>query len=182
MEASTVAPAPQTESREEPRESLRAGLAATVVLLTLMVVPAVPVVRLALVELDPLQALVEGLRLPAGLPRLGVPFGQHAVTGYWVAETVGALVVLVVFWARYLSARQRPARGRLRVLGQVWLDTMLAALVGCLVQSVVVSFLTDDVAVPYLLMIGGTVLFALLVGFAAGLLPGIPAALAHRRV
>ncbi len=176
MDATTDASAAPPESRE----TARAATTATALLLLIMVVTAISPVRLAMVGLDPLQGLIEGIRLPAGLPRVGLPFGQHAVTTYWLAETLGAVTVLVVFWARCRSARGGgAARGRLRVFGQVWLDTVLATLAGCLVAAVIGSFLTADQPLPYLLLIGGTVLFALLIGALVGLVTGLVAAAAR---
>lgn len=177
MQAAMEVSAPTESGRDSARPTQVAGG----VLLLLMVVTAIPVVRLALVGLDPAQGLVEGVRLPAGLPRLGPPFGQHAASPYWMAETAGALVLLATFLARSLSARRRPGRGRVRVFAQVWLDTVLATLLGWLVAAVAVSFLTADRWLSYLLLVGGTVVFAVALGAAAGLLTGVVAALAHRR-
>ena len=176
MQAQPDAPGPLTESRG----SARGAVVAAGVLLVVMVVTAIPSVRLAIVGLAPVQALVEGIRLPAGLPRIGLPFGQHQVASYWLAETSGAVTLLVVFVARSLAARQ-PGRGRARVVGQVWLDTVLAVLVGCLVAAVAGSFLTADLPLPYLLMVAGTVLFALVIGAVLGVLTGLMAGLAHPR-
>ncbi len=174
------APSDAIAQPPESRETARGAITATALLLLVMVLTAISPVRLALVELNPVQALIEGIRLPGGLPHLGLPFGQHAVTTYWLAETLGALTLLAVFWVRCRSARNgEVARGRLRIFGQVWLDTVLATLIGCLVAAVVGSFFTHDLVLPYLLLIGGTVLFALVIGAVVGLLAGLVAAAAR---
>lgn len=173
------APSDAIAQPPESRETARGAITATALLLLVMVLTAISPVRLALVELNPVQALIEGIRLPGGLPHLGLPFGQHAVTTYWLAETLGALSLLAVFWVRGRSARGGADRGRLRVFGQVWLDTVLATLIGCLVAAVVGSFFTHDLVLPYLLLIGGTVLFALVIGAVVGLLAGLVAAAAR---
>ncbi len=158
-----------------PRGSRRPALAGVVVLALLMLIGAVPAVRLALVEWFPVSALVEGVRMPAWLPRLGLPFGDNPGWGYWLVETVAALVVLAVFWVRCLAA-YRPRRTRRRIAVQVWLDTVLAVLAGCVVHAVLSTFLTGDRPLPYLLLVGGAALFALVWGALTGLITAAAAA------
>lgn len=161
------------------RGSLRPAGVGSAVLVALMVIGGIPGLRLAVVELVPAAALVEGIRMPAWLPRLGVPFGDGAAMSYWAVETVAALVVVVVFWLRSAAAA-RQARSRLAVAGQVWLDTVLAVLAGCLVYAVLSSFLTADRPLPYLLLVGGVSIFGVLWGALSGLLTAAAASAVAR--
>ena len=151
-------------------------LAGAVVLALVMVVAGVPAVRLWVVEVLPPAALLEGVRMPAWLPRLGIPFGRDVALSYWVVETLAALVVLGTYW--YCARPVGAAGGRGRTAGRVWVATLLAVLIGCLVPAVLGSFLTADTTLPFLLLVGGTAVFAALWGAVAGLLASLAAALA----
>lgn len=170
MEATATLPAEPEDRVSGPVPPGRSVWVGVGVLALLQVLLGVPALRLWLVETAPAQALVEGVRMPVGLPRLGVPFGGTPLS-WWLVETVAALVLLAVFVLRRRTPGSPGApASRLRVFGRIWLDTLLAVVVGCLVQAVLGSFLTADVLLPYLLLVGGTLLFATLVGALAGLL------------
>jgi len=156
------------------RGALAPVAAGAVVLALVMVVAGVPAVRLWTVEVLPPAALLEGIRMPAWLPRLGIPFGRDVALSYWVVETLAALVVLATYW--YAARPVGAAASRGRTAGRVWVATLLAALTGCLVQAVLGSFLTADTTLPYLLLVGGTAVFAALWGALVGLLTCVAAA------
>lgn len=144
-------------------------------LVVAMVAAGIPTVRLGVVEALPATALLAGIRMPGGLPRLGVPFGDDVAIAYWAVETVAAAIVLGTYW--WCAQPRSDRSGRLRTAARVWSATVLAVLAGCLTAAVSGSFVTGDRPLAYLLLVAGTALFAVAWGAVAGLFTAVAAAL-----
>ncbi len=137
----------------------------TAVLLVCVLVEGIPAIRVWTVGLIPEFALLDGIRMPGPVPAVGLPLGTDAAWSHWAAEVIGGLCLPAVFaaWMPREEARRR------RVARRAWTATLVAVVTGCLVRAVLESLLVPGGFVSFLLLAGGTVVIAALVGAVIGI-------------
>jgi len=131
-----------------------------------------------------LTTWVPYLAIPAaaGLPYLWpplrlVPLGE-TTWAFWIADTVGVLVMLAVAWAMLRAAarkRLRPRAGRAFWRG-LWV-TIVAIVAGNLVRAVFSSFVVHADLGTYLGTLAAGILISALTAIVPGVLVGAVAAL-----
>ncbi len=143
--------------------------AGVVTLLAVVVVLGVPTIRLWTIAQLPPLALLNGIRLPGPLPTLGVPLADDPSWAHWAMRSIGALAIPLMF-GLWMS---RSSRGSGRVAFGAWTATIVAVVAGSVTQAVLESMLMAGGFVSFLLLIGGTVLVAALVGVVVGALVAV---------
>ena len=151
----------------------RSTVAGTAVLLVVVVVAGLRPVRLWIVEQLPVLAVLTGIQLPGPLPVLGFPLSEDPSWWLWGAQSLGALVIPVVFWL--WMARGSGGAGRVAV--RAWGATVVAVVAGCLVHLALASMLIPGGLVSFLLAVAGTVVVGGLVGVVLGVAVGVVCAL-----
>ncbi|QKJ18143.1 hypothetical protein [Microbacterium hominis] len=118
----------------------------------------------------PLLAVPAAAGLPSLLPPLRlVPLGG-TTAGFWVADTLAVLVMLLAAWLQLRAVgRRRPNPGHGRAFGRgVW-TTAVAVVAGNLVRTVFLSFVTHSDLGTF----AGYVVFGMLVSLITGLTLGV---------
>lgn len=124
----------------------------------------------------PELALPTALGLPFLWPPLRVvPLGA-TTWGFWAADTVAAVVMLVVAWAMLRRAHQRRPRGRAFLRG--WWTTIVAMVAANLVRAVYASFVVNADLGTYIATVAAGIVFSALLGAIVGLLVGVAASVA----
>lgn len=156
-------------STKSPFLSDRSLLASLVTLAVLAIVVGIWPLVGTLTTWVPYLAVPAAAGLPFLWPPLRlVPLGE-TTWAFWIADTVGALVMLAVAWAMLRAAsRRRPGAGPWRAFGRgVWV-TVVAVVAGNIVRAVFSSFVVHADFGTYV----GTLAAGILVSALTALVPG----------
>lgn len=127
----------------------------------------------------PVLAVPAAAGLPHLIPPLRVaPLGE-TTWAFWAADTAAAIIMLLAAWLWLrAAASRRPSPGRGRAFGRgVW-TTTIAVVLGNVVRTVFLSFVTHSDFGTYVGYVGFGILVSALTGALFGLVVGAAAAVA----
>ncbi|MBD3941276.1 hypothetical protein IF188_06135 [Microbacterium sp. NEAU-LLC] len=156
----------------------RSDVATLVMLLVVAVLAGIWPLTGTLTTWVPYIAIPAAAGLPFLWPPLRLmPLGE-TTWAFWIADTVGVLVMLAVAWAMLRAAsrkRLRPHAGR--AFGRGMWVTIVAMIAGNLVRAVFMSFAVHADLGTYLATLAAGILISALTAIVPGLLVGAVAAL-----
>src|SRR5699024_7448081 len=143
----------------------------TALLAVLTLVLGLRAVQLQFTSVLPAIALASGIRTPVMPPRLGLPLADGVSVSMWLVETVAAIVFVAGFWY-WTHYAKRPVRTRGAVFRRAWAGGAVALVAAHVVRATATSLISGEGFVSYVLMLGGGIAMALVVGLVLGLIVG----------
>lgn len=143
----------------------------TALLAVLTLVLGLRAVQLQFTSALPAIALASGIRTPVTPPGLGLPLADGVSVSMWLIETVAAIVFMAGFWY-WTHYAKRPVRTRGAAFRRVWAGVVVALVAAHIVRATATSLLSGEGFVSYVLMLGGGIAMAVVVGLVLGLIVG----------
>lgn len=169
---------PQTIPAHRRFGALRApDVIGATVLTVLSLAMALRPIALWTTSLVPPTALMSGIRTPALPPRLGVPLGDGTSFGWWLIETLAAVVFIAGYWY-WTHYGTSAVRSRGHAFRRAWLAVVVALVAANIVRATSTSLLSGDGLLSYALMLGGNVAVSMAAAAIMGVVVGAICALA----